>query len=109
MSTFRSHIALRLIRADYVMSSYRYGAPGVTPSTDIRGLRAQTGLVFMFGGGAPPLPPTAACTIQPSEVFAGETVTATATGSNFAPKRTVTYNWNGTGVKSNGQRRFRAD
>jgi outer membrane protein OmpA-like peptidoglycan-associated protein/opacity protein-like surface antigen len=96
------HIALRLIRADYVMSSYRYGAPGVTPSTDIRGLRAQTGLVFMFGGGAPPLPPTAACNIQPSEVFAGETVTATATGSNFPPKRTVTYNWNGTGVRVTG-------
>jgi outer membrane protein OmpA-like peptidoglycan-associated protein/opacity protein-like surface antigen len=96
------HIALRLIRADFVMSNYRYGAPVVTPSTDIRGLRAQTGVVFMFGGGAPPLPPTAACTIQPSEVFAGETVTATAAGSNFAPKRTVTYNWNGTGVKVTG-------
>src|SRR5579863_1196483 len=96
------HIALRLIRADYVMSSYRYGAPVVTPSTDIRGLRAQTGVVFMFGGGAPALPPTAACTIQPSEVFASEAVTVTATGSNFPPKRTVTYNWNGTGVKVTG-------
>ena len=96
------HIALRLIRADFVMSNYRYGAPVVTPSTDIRGLRAQTGVVFMFGGGEPPLPPTAACTLQPSEVFAGETVTVTATGSNFPPKRTVTYNWNGTGVKVTG-------
>ncbi len=96
------HFALRLIRADYVMSSYRYGAPGVTPSTDIRGLRAQTGVVFMFGGGAAPLPPTAACNIQPSAVFAGEPVTATATGSNFPLKRTVTYNWNGTGVKVTG-------
>jgi outer membrane protein OmpA-like peptidoglycan-associated protein len=36
------------------------------------------------------------------EVFAGETVTATASGSNFHPKRTVTYNWNGTGVKVAG-------
>jgi outer membrane protein OmpA-like peptidoglycan-associated protein len=36
------------------------------------------------------------------EVFAGETVTATASGSNFNPKRTVTYNWNGTGVKVAG-------
>jgi len=95
------HVALRLIRADYVMSSYRY-APSAVPTTDIRGLRAQTGLVFMFGGGAPPVPPTAACSVQPVEVFAGETVTATATGSNFDPKRTVTYNWNGTGVKVPG-------
>jgi outer membrane protein OmpA-like peptidoglycan-associated protein len=52
-----------------------------------------------FGGGAAPPPPTAACSIQPAEVFAGEPVTATATGSNFDPKRTVKYSWNGTGVK----------
>jgi outer membrane protein OmpA-like peptidoglycan-associated protein/opacity protein-like surface antigen len=95
------HIALRLIRADFVLSNYRYG-PTSVPSTEIRGLRAQTGIVFMFGGGAPPPPPTAACSVQPAEVFAGEAVTATATGSNFDPKRTVTYNWNGTGVKVTG-------
>jgi len=92
------HIALRLIRADYVVSNYRYGPPSIA-STDIRGLRAQTGLVFKFGGGEAPPPPTAACSIQAAEVFAGETVTATATGSNFDPKRTVKYTWNGTGVK----------
>ena len=92
------HVALRLIRADFVLSNYRYGPPSVA-STDIRGLRAQTGLVFTFGGGAPPPPPTASCSIQPAEVFAGEPVTATATGSNFDPKRTVKYSWNGTGVK----------
>jgi len=95
------HVALRLIRADFVMSSYRYGPPSV-PSTDIRGVRAQTCLVFMFGGGAPPAPPTAACSVQPTEVFAGEPVTATASGSNFNPKRKVKYNWNGTGVKVTG-------
>jgi outer membrane protein OmpA-like peptidoglycan-associated protein len=92
------HVALRLIRADFVLSNYRYG-PTSIPSTEIRGLRAQTGLVFTFGGGAAPPPPTAACSIQPAEVFAGEPVTATATGSNFDPKRTVKYSWNGTGVK----------
>jgi outer membrane protein OmpA-like peptidoglycan-associated protein len=95
------HVALRLFRADYVMSSYRYGPPGI-PSTDIRGVRLQAGLNFMFGGGEPPIPPTAACTVQPTEVFAGEPVTATASGSNFNPKRTVKYSWNGTGVKVTG-------
>jgi outer membrane protein OmpA-like peptidoglycan-associated protein/opacity protein-like surface antigen len=95
------HIALRLIRADFVLSNYRYG-PTSVPSTEIRGLRAQTGLVFTFGGGAAPPPPTAACSSQPAEIFAGEPVTATATGSNFNPKRTVAYNWNGTGVKVTG-------
>jgi len=95
------HVALRLFRADYVMSSYRYGPPGI-PSTDVRGVRVQAGLNFMFGGEAPRVPPTAACSVQPSEVFAGEPVTATASGSNFSPKRTVTYSWNGTGVKVSG-------
>jgi outer membrane protein OmpA-like peptidoglycan-associated protein len=95
------HVALRLLRADYVVSNYRYGPPTV-PSTDIRGLRLQTGINFMFGGGEAPLPPAAVCSLQPGEVFAGEPVTATATGSNFNPKRTVTYNWNGTGVKVSG-------
>ncbi|MGA2483393.1 MAG: outer membrane beta-barrel protein [Candidatus Acidiferrales bacterium] len=95
------HVALRLIRADYVMSSYRYAPPAV-PTTDIRGLRAQVGLNFMFGGGAPPVPPSAVCSVQPTEVFAGEPETATAAGSNFSPKRTVKYSWNGTGVKVAG-------
>jgi outer membrane protein OmpA-like peptidoglycan-associated protein/opacity protein-like surface antigen len=96
------HVALRLIRADYVYSNYQYGAVAVTPRTEIRGVRLQAGLNFMFGGGAPPVPPTAACSVQPIEVFAGEPVTATASGSNFNPKRTVKYDWNGTGVKVTG-------
>jgi outer membrane protein OmpA-like peptidoglycan-associated protein len=95
------HVALRLFRADYVFSNYRYGPPAV-PATEIRGLRLQAGLNFMFGGGAPPVPPSAACAVQPTEVFAGESVTATASGSNFNPKRTVKYNWNGNGVKVGG-------
>src|SRR4029077_17325691 len=95
------HVALRVIRVDYVMSSYRYGPPGI-PSTDVRGVRLQTGLNFMCGGEAPRISPTAACTVQPTEVFAGEPVTATASGTNFSSKRTVTYSWNGTGVKVSG-------
>jgi outer membrane protein OmpA-like peptidoglycan-associated protein len=93
------HIALRLIRADFVYSNYQYGSSAVNPSTDLRGVRLQTGLNFMFGGGHAPAPATAACLAEPSEVFAGEPVSGTATGSNFNPKRTIRYNWSGTGVK----------
>jgi outer membrane protein OmpA-like peptidoglycan-associated protein/opacity protein-like surface antigen len=95
------HVALRLFRADFVYSNYQYGPPAVS-SSDIRGLRAQVGLNFIFGGEKPPTAPSAACSVQPTEVFAGETVTATANGSNFNPKRTVKYSWNGTGVKVSG-------
>jgi outer membrane protein OmpA-like peptidoglycan-associated protein len=95
------HIALRLIRADFIYSNYRYGPPTV-PGTDLRGLRLQTGLNFMIGGGAPEIPPSAACSALPSDVFAGEPVTATATGSNFRPKRSVQYRWSGTSAKVAG-------
>jgi outer membrane protein OmpA-like peptidoglycan-associated protein len=97
------HFALRLLRADYVMSTdYRFGPSATTPTTNLRGVRLQTGLVLMFGGGAPAVAPSAACSVQPMEVFAGEPVTATASGSNFNPKRTVKYEWAGSGVKVSG-------
>jgi outer membrane protein OmpA-like peptidoglycan-associated protein/opacity protein-like surface antigen len=96
------HLALRLIRADYVYSNYRYGPSDVTPETDLRGARAESGLVILLGGGEPPMPPSAACSIQPNEIFAGETVTATASATNFDPKGTIAYSWNGTGVKVTG-------
>jgi outer membrane protein OmpA-like peptidoglycan-associated protein len=56
----------------------------------------------MWGGGEPAAPPTAVCSAQPTEVFAGNPVTVSATGSNFNPKRTVKYTWNGTGLKVSG-------
>jgi len=97
------HVAWRMLRADYVMSSYRFGPSATTPTTDLRGIRLQSGLVLMFGGGAPAvLPVSAACALQPTEVFAGEPVTATAVGSNFNPKRTLKYEWSGTGARVSG-------
>ena len=95
------HVALRLIRADFVMSNYRY-APTNVPSTQLYGARLQAGLVLNLGGGEPGLPPTASCSVQPTEVFAGESVTATSRGSNFNSKRTVTYTWNATNIKIPG-------
>lgn len=99
----RRHIALRLIQAEYLMTRFR--DPSSLSGTDgaRNNARLSAGIVFRFGSmGPPPVPPGAACSVQPTEVFAGETVTATASGSNFNPKRTVTYNWNGTGVKVAG-------
>ena len=93
------HIALRLFRADYVVSSYRYGPSVTTPSTDLRGVRLQAGIAFNFGGERTVTPPSAVCSVRPGEVFAGEAVTTTASGSNFNPRRTVVYTWSGSGVK----------
>jgi outer membrane protein OmpA-like peptidoglycan-associated protein len=102
------HFAWRLIRADYVASSYRYGSSSSTPTTVLHGARLQTGLVFMLGG-APSVAPSATCSVQPTQVFAGEPVTATASGSNFNPKRTVVYAWSGTGVKASASATVQID
>jgi outer membrane protein OmpA-like peptidoglycan-associated protein len=96
---FTRHFAWRMFRADYVFSNHQFGPASVVPSTDVRGARLQTGLVFMWGGKPMVSPPTAVCSVQPTEVFAGEPVTATAAGSNFNPKRTILYSWSGSGVK----------
>src|SRR5438270_9927328 len=90
--------SLRLIRADYVYSNYRYGSASSTPRTEIRGARLQVGVNFTFGGDDKGRPsPSASCSVQPCDVYAGEPVTVTATGSNFNPNRTLTYRWNGAG------------
>jgi len=97
------HFALRLLRADYVFSNYRFGPSDVgTQRTELRGARVETGIVIMFGGGAPPAPPYASCSVNPAQVYAGEEVMVTANGSNFNPKRTVKYNWSGIEVKVAG-------
>jgi len=102
------HFSIRLIEADYQWARHNF-ANAVPPNQpDLRresfnGTRLRTGVVFNFGGGAPPTPPSASCSAQPTEVMVGEPVTVTATPSNFNPKHTVTYNWTSTGGKVNGK------
>ena len=104
---FGDGLSLRLFEADWVWANHNF-ANEVGPSfPELRrpeesGVRLRTGLVFNFG--FPTLtPPAAACSIQPSEVMVGEPVTVTASGSNFNPKHTLTYNWASTGGKITGK------
>jgi hypothetical protein len=97
------HFALRLIRADYVFSNHQYGPKASVPATDVRGVRLQSGVVFLFGGGGPaPASVAASCSAQPTEVMVGEPVTVNASANNFNPKHTLTYNWSSTGGKVSG-------
>lgn len=96
-------ITIRLLEADFqwVKENFTNAAPNAPdnirrPSWD--GARLRSGIVFNIGG-APEVPPTAACSVQPTEVMVGEPITATATGSNFDPKHTLTYSWTATGGK----------
>ena len=91
------HFAVRLVRADFVYSNHQFGPSSIVPATDVRGLRLQAGVVFMFGGEQSGPPVSASCTINPAEVMVGEPTTATAAVSNFNPKHTLNYTWSGTG------------
>ena len=96
------HFALRLFRADFVYSNHQFGPSSVVPATDVRGVRLQSGLVFMFGGAEPVRLVSASCTVSPSEIMTGEPATATAAVNNFNPKHTLTYAWTSTGGQITG-------
>ena len=66
---------------------------------------AMTGAVAGFSynfGGTPPVPPTASCSVSPTEIWAGDPVTANISTQNFNPKHTITYSWTATGAKASG-------
>ena len=102
------YLSVRPVQADYQWARHEFGFLGPPPGlavvpTTLNGFRLSTGLVFNFGGGGTPaMTPSAACSTQPTEVLAGELVTATASASSFNPRRTVTYSWTGSGVKVAG-------
>ena len=105
------HVALRLLRADFVYSNYQYGSAAVTPRTEIRGVRLQTGINFMWGGKTPlpppppNRPPTASCSVDKSMVYAGSGDFAVVQASASDPDNDpLTYSWttNGGAVEGSG-------
>jgi outer membrane protein OmpA-like peptidoglycan-associated protein len=97
----------RVFQADYVVAQHNFAnlAGPQFPSLQrptFEGVRLRTGIVVNWGG-AEPVAPTAACTVQPTEVMVGEPITATVAASNFNPKHTVAYSWSGTGGQVTGK------
>jgi hypothetical protein len=97
----------RLFQADYVWGHHNFSNLAGPESASLRrpnfeGARLRTGIVLNFGGGEA-IAPTAACSVQPTEVLVGEPVTATVTPSNFNPKHTVTYTWSANGGQVTGK------
>ena len=96
---------IRLIEAEYEYSHHSFPNPaGGSSLRDNPGaVKISGGLVFHFGTiGPPPAPPSASCSLQPTDVLAGEPVQVTAQPSNFNPKRTLTYGYTATGGKVSG-------
>lgn len=104
---FTKMFSWRLFEADYVWAAHNYAGYASPQFPNLRhpnfeGARLRTGIVLNWGG-APPLVPAAACSVQPTEVMVGEPITATVTASNFNPKHTVTYSWSGNGGQVAGK------
>jgi outer membrane protein OmpA-like peptidoglycan-associated protein len=95
--------AWRVLRADYVFSNHQFGPDSVASATDVRGVRLQTGVVFMRGFPPAEAPASASCAIYPSEVMVGEPATATVTGRNFNPRHTLHYTWTSNGGTISGK------
>lgn len=93
-------IDLRLIEADYVYAHHNFGP--VLGSANLNGARLRTGLVFKLGIEEP-IPPSASCSAEPTEVMAGEAVRVTATGANFSKNATLVYSWSSTGGTVTGE------
>lgn len=88
------HISARPVEVDYLLT--RFGVNGTSYTGSQNNFRYFAGIDLTFGG-APPIPPTASCSVQPTEIMTGDPVTATMTTQNFNPKHTVTYSWSNTG------------
>nr|MDP9268339.1 porin family protein [Acidobacteriota bacterium] len=80
----------RLFQADWVRSNHSFL---LGSQDDFNGARLSTGIVFNLGSLTPSIPPSATCSASPTEVVAGESVTVTATPSNFNPKHELDYAW----------------
>jgi outer membrane protein OmpA-like peptidoglycan-associated protein/opacity protein-like surface antigen len=96
-------LAIRVVQAEYLLTRFADDSANTGERIVQNNVRLSTGIVFRFGSMGPaPAPVAAACFAEPAEVFAGEPVNGTATGSNFDSKSAIRYNWTGTGVRVTG-------
>lgn len=102
------YFSIRIFEADYQWARQNFATfvPADQPGlrrVGFEGVRLRTGVMFNFGGGEAPVPPSASCSAQPAEVMVGEPVTINANVNNFNPKHTIAYNWTSTGGKIAGK------
>ena len=89
-------LSLRPFEVDYLYTNFSN-----VLTANQQSWRYLGGIVLTFGG-KPPIPPTATCSVSPTEIWSGDPVTANITTANFNPKHTVTYSWSASGGKVAG-------
>jgi len=92
-----SKFALRVFQYDFIYNNY---SPQFISghSTQWNTSRLAGGVVFNLGEYYNP-PLSCSITVTPTEVWSGDPVKVTTTGTNFNPKHPVTYGWTGNGGK----------
>jgi hypothetical protein len=90
-------VSIRPVEADYLFTQFSANNIKATQNN----FRYFGGIDLTFGG-KPPIPPTASCSVSPTEIWAGDPVTATINVQNFNPKHPVTNSWNSSGGKVSG-------
>ena len=93
------NISLRPVEVDYLLT--HFNANHVSYSANQNNFRYFAGIDITWGG-KPPIPPSASCSVTPTEIMAGDPVTASMTTQNFNPKHTITYSWTSTGGTASG-------
>ena len=91
------HVSIRPVEVDYLFTQFSANQVKATQNN----FRYFGGLVFTMGG-KPPIPPTASCSVSPTEIMAGDPVSANISAQNFDPKHTITYSWSSSGGSVSG-------
>jgi outer membrane protein OmpA-like peptidoglycan-associated protein len=92
------HFSIRPFEMDYLYTNFN-GSLDLTKNQN--SWRYEGGIVFTSGNKSA-LPPTASCSVAPTEIWAGDPVTATITTQYFNPKHTITFTWTASGGKVSG-------
>ena len=94
------NISLRPVEVDYLLTHFNANQ-GSGYFANQNSFRYFAGIDITWGG-KPPIPPSASCSVTPTEIMAGDPVTANMATQNFNPKHTITYSWTSTGGTSSG-------
>jgi hypothetical protein len=94
------YLSARPVEVDYLLT--RFSANHIANYTNNQNNFRYVGGIVLTLGGAPPVAPTASCSVNPTSILAGDPVSATVMTQNFNPKHTITYSWSGNGGQVTG-------
>jgi len=94
------HVAIRLVQAEYLMTSFKNLGTGADARQN--DMRLSSGIVFRFGGNRGPRMPelgplSYSCSVTPSAAYPGDVIAVSGTALNLNPAKTAVYTWSADG------------